>query len=94
MYNSQMPPKDSLPNYRQLRRSTLYAFSIASVLMVTIVLPAEFGRDPTGVGTALGLTAMGEIKQSLAKEAALEKTTSADATKSAASTKTLMEAVK
>ena len=28
---------------------------IAGVLLVTIVLPAEYGLDPTGIGRALGL---------------------------------------
>lgn len=36
---------------------------------MTVVLPAEYGIDPTGVGRALGLTQMGEIKTRLAKEA-------------------------
>jgi hypothetical protein len=34
---------------------TLGAAAIATVLSVTIVAPAEFGRDPTGVGALLGL---------------------------------------
>lgn len=41
--------------------------------MVTVVLPAEYGRDFTGIGNLLGLTEMGKIKQSLAQEAALQK---------------------
>jgi len=36
------------------------------------VLPAEYGIDPTGIGRALGLTPMGEIKMSLAAEARAE----------------------
>ncbi|MEK5762401.1 transmembrane anchor protein, partial [Acinetobacter junii] len=35
---------------------------------VTWVMPAEYAIDPTGVGKVLGLTKMGEIKQSLAAE--------------------------
>ena len=34
-----------------------------------MVLPAEYGIDPTGVGRVLGLTQMGEIKEELADEA-------------------------
>ncbi len=30
----------------------------AAVLLVTLVLPAEYGIDPTGIGKALGLTAL------------------------------------
>jgi len=45
---------------------------VASVLLVTVVMPAEYGVDPTGIGRVLGLTEMGEIKAQLAKEAATE----------------------
>ncbi len=31
------------------------AFSIALVISITIVLPAEFGVDPTGIGSLLGV---------------------------------------
>lgn len=58
----------------RLGRSTTIAFLASVILTVTVVLPAEYGLDPTGIGKLLGLQAMGEIKQSLAKEAFLEKT--------------------
>jgi hypothetical protein len=61
----------SLPTTRQLIRSTIIAAVIAAVLLVAVVLPAEYGVDPTGIGNVLGLTEMGRIKTSLAKEAAL-----------------------
>lgn len=57
-----------LPTTRQLIRSTIIAAVIATVILVTAVLPAEYGVDPTGVGSALGLTEMGRIKVSLARE--------------------------
>lgn len=41
----------------------------AAALVVTIVLPAERGIDPTGIGAVLGLKEMGEIKMELAREA-------------------------
>ena len=59
-----------LPSSRTLLRSTLIAAGVALVLLITVVLPAEYGVDPTGVGRLLGLTEMGEIKMALAKEAA------------------------
>lgn len=59
----------NLPTTRQLIRSTIIAIVIASVLLVAVVLPAEYGLDPTGIGSVLGLTEMGRIKASLAKEA-------------------------
>lgn len=62
----------NLPTTRQLIRSTIIAAAIAAALLTAVVLPAEYGVDPTGVGNVLGLTEMGRIKASLAKEAALE----------------------
>ncbi len=60
-----------LPSTRRLLRSTLIAAVIASFLLVAVVLPAEYGLDPTGIGSALGLTEMGRIKASLAREVEL-----------------------
>ncbi|WP_262881095.1 MULTISPECIES: transmembrane anchor protein [unclassified Psychrobacter] len=37
-----------------------------------MVLPAEYGIDPTGVGKLLRLTEMGQVKQQLAEEAAAD----------------------
>lgn len=64
------PTPDELPTSGQLVRSTIIAAATAAVLLVTVVLPAEYGIDPTGVGRLVGLTEMGEIKASLAEEAA------------------------
>ncbi len=65
-------PTPDLPSARSLRRSTLLAASVAGVILVTVVLPAEYGVDPTGVGRMLGLTEMGRIKMALEREAAVE----------------------
>ena len=70
MYNSKMPSPDELPTSGQLIRSTLIALLAAVVILVAIVLPAEYGIDPTRIGRVLGLAEMGEIKQELAREAA------------------------
>jgi hypothetical protein len=70
MYNADVPPRHELPSARALLRSTLIAAAVAAVLLVTVVLPAEYGVDPTGVGRVIGLTEMGEIKMELAREAA------------------------
>lgn len=43
------------PSSRQLLLGTLAAMAVAGVLLATVVLPAEYGIDPTGVGGALGL---------------------------------------
>ena len=69
MYNSDPPTRAELPTSRQLLRSTVIAVIVAAVLLALVVLPAEYGIDPTGVGRLLNLTEMGEIKQQLAEEA-------------------------
>ena len=69
MYNTDLPTRADLPSTGKLLRSTAVAALIATGLLVTTILPAEYGIDPTGVGGALGLTRMGEIKISLATEA-------------------------
>ncbi len=74
MYNTDLPTRAELPTTRKLLRSTAIAALVAAVLLITIVLPAEYGIDPTGVGRVLGLTQMGEIKVTLAAEAKAEKT--------------------
>lgn len=72
MSNLTPPPASALPTARALVRSTLVALAVAAVLLVTAVLPAEYGIDPTGAGRVLGLTRMGEIKVALAREAEAE----------------------
>lgn len=72
MFNSQRPNIDDLPTSRQLLRATAISAAIAAVLLFTVVLPAEYAIDPTGIGAKLGFTEMGEIKQQLAEEAATD----------------------
>jgi hypothetical protein len=72
MFNSQIPDISELPTSRQLVCSTLIAMMGAGALLVTVVLPSEYGIDPTGAGRILGLTEMGEIKMQLAEEAAAD----------------------
>ena len=69
MFNSEKPSLDELPSSRQLLRSTAIAAASAVVILVTVVLPAEYDIDPTGIGGVLGLSEMGEIKAQLAAEA-------------------------
>ena len=70
MYNTNIPADRELPSTGKLIKSTILAAITAGVLLVTIVMPAEYGIDPTGLGNTLGLKKMGEIKMSLAQEAA------------------------
>jgi hypothetical protein len=64
------PAIGELPNKKVLNRATLIAAGVAAVLLVTVVLPAEYGIDKTGVGRLLGLTEMGRMKRAAAEEAA------------------------
>lgn len=70
MFNTKLPSQSELPSSRQLLRSTLIAVVVAAALLVTVVMPAEYAIDPTGVGRVLGLTQMGEMKIALSEEAA------------------------
>lgn len=55
-----------LPSKRKLAITTLVSLAVAMVILVTIVLPAEYGWDPLGTGEALGVTA---ISRPIAAEA-------------------------
>ena len=49
-------------------KSTIIAIIMIVILFVMVILPAEYGTDPTGVGKLLGLKEMGDIKMSLLEE--------------------------
>jgi len=49
-----------LPPRRQIVTATVLAIVVALVVLVTAILPAEYGIDPLGTGRALGLTALAE----------------------------------
>ncbi|MBD8065172.1 hypothetical protein IC608_06770 [Devosia sp. PTR5] len=77
MYNTDFPNKADLPTMEKLVRSTIIASVSAVAILVTVVLPSEYGLDVTGFGRLTGLTTMGEIKMQLAQEAADEERLSA-----------------
>lgn len=52
------PYQSEPPSARRLLATTLVALGGAALALVLLVLPAEYGIDPTGFGTATGLTAM------------------------------------
>ena len=85
MYNSNLPSLSELPSSKQLQRSTIIAAVSALVLLITVILPSEYGIDPTGVGRVLRLTEMGEIKTQLAAEAAADASVGAQADGASAS---------
>lgn len=50
------------PSIRQLLIATGMAGTIAVIVLLTAVLPAEYGIDPTGIGKALRLTTLNAPK--------------------------------
>lgn len=69
MHNANIPDYTELPSSAKLIKETVIAIIAATVILITVVLPAEFGIDPTGIGQLTGLKRMGEIKTALAEEA-------------------------
>jgi hypothetical protein len=47
-----------LPSTARLVRATLLSVVVAALILITAVLPAEYGIDPTGIGARLGLDAI------------------------------------
>lgn len=41
------------------------ALLVAGVLLVTVVLPAEYGYDPLGTGAKLGLAGLGQVEETV-----------------------------
>lgn len=82
MFNAQKPAPEDLPSARSLFRSTLIALAAAGGILVAIVWPSEYGIDPTGIGGALGLTEMGEIKTQLSEEAEADRRAAEEADES------------
>ena len=68
MFNTHKPSENELPTSSQLLKSTIVAICVGCALLILIVLPAEYGTDPTGVGELLGLKKMGEIKTRLKQD--------------------------
>jgi len=68
MSNVNKTEENQLPSSIQLLKSTAIAAVIAMLLLIVIVMPAEYGIDPSGIGSVTGLKRMGEIKVLLAEE--------------------------
>jgi hypothetical protein len=84
MYNSNIPSNTQVPSTAKLIKSTVIAAVTAGILLVMVVMPSEYGIDPTGFGAKTGLKRMGEIKVSLAEEAAADSAQKKDVTKTVA----------
>jgi len=73
-----------------LTKATLFKYSIfsmifAAITLLTIILPAEYNIDPTGIGQALGLTVFNKV--------AAEKTSSVSSQKVTEKTKATVETI-
>jgi hypothetical protein len=55
MSGSPLPPA---PSRSRLLIATAAALAVAGVVLITVVLPAEYGIDPLGTGDALGLVVL------------------------------------
>ena len=53
-----------LPSSIALVKASAVALLLAAVVLALIVLPAEYGIDPTGIGQRLGLAAMSDADES------------------------------
>ena len=51
-----------------LVKSTVIALAIAVIVLISIVLPAEYNIDPTGIGSKLGLTVLAAPKNTILEE--------------------------
>lgn len=58
-----MKTHSELPSTQRLLKATAIAIAVAGVVLVTTVMPAEYGIDPTGVGARLGLNVLGEAAE-------------------------------
>ena len=46
------------PSIKKILTSVVAALAAAAAVLVAVILPAEYNVDPTGIGSALGLTAL------------------------------------
>jgi hypothetical protein len=55
--------QNSAPSTEKLATATAIAMIVAFVILLVAILPAEYGVDPLGTGTALGLTALSQAAE-------------------------------
>lgn len=78
----------NLPSTRRLLKATGLSMAVAALLLVTVVMPAEYGIDPTGIGDRLGLDVLGANSEEAKPAAPVEpaSVTAATAAEDAANT--------
>jgi hypothetical protein len=57
-------PRTGVPSAPTLFKATGIALVVAAIVLTVVILPAEYGIDPSGIGERLGLTAMSEAEDS------------------------------
>ncbi len=62
MIEEQTILKTELPSMKRILKATLLAFGVALVILVTAILPAEYGVDPVGTGAAMGLLSLSKAE--------------------------------
>lgn len=62
--------RQALPSGKQLLLSMLIALVVAAVVLITAVLPAEYGIDPSGLGKRMGLTQLHQADNTINKATA------------------------
>ncbi|PHR80959.1 MAG: hypothetical protein COA59_16810 [Colwellia sp.] len=56
-----------------LFKYTLFSMIFAVITLITVILPAEYNIDPTGIGHTLGLTVFNKGEKSITTPSSLEK---------------------
>jgi hypothetical protein len=56
---------EAMRQRERIALATAAAMFVAGVVLVTVVLPAEYGVDPTGTGRAFGLTQMAQAEEAV-----------------------------
>jgi hypothetical protein len=64
MIEAKEPPATEVPSKRAIVKATVIALAVAGVILVTAVLPAEYGIDPLKTGAALGLIGLSKATDS------------------------------
>lgn len=72
--------REELPSGKTLMKATVLSAAVAGTLLVTTVLPAEYGIDPTGLGAKMGLTALHAAPVQPEQKPAVEPATPAPST--------------
>ena len=82
-----------LPSSATLLKATGLAVVVAALVLMLFVLPAEYGVDPTGIGTRIGLTAMSQPEEEVAQPEAPAETLAAASEQSPMTPISVLDAV-